>query len=108
MAREPEDGCLYSSYEGVESRMSGVYHLNWYPSGPKVMTNILNWLGFPEVRLLRWTKQLHKVDRPNDKNGRLHMIASRREGLLAKVEEGQTVEKRRRPRRPPQLAPDPG
>ncbi len=99
---EPADGCLYSSREGVESPMSGVYYLNWYPSGPKVLTNILNWLGFEEVRLLTWIKRVRKEDRPDDRNGRLSMVASRKKGMLGGIKEGEPMKQRRRPRRPVQ------
>ena len=102
---EPEDGCLYSSFEGVKSPMSGVHHLNWFPSGPKVLTNILSWLGFPEVRLLQWDKRVQTDDRPNSRGGRLSMVASRHEGLLANVTQGEPRSQRSRPQRPAQGTP---
>ena len=75
----PED-CLVSCFEGTEELMSGVHGLSWFPSGPKVLEDILKWLGFVEFRLLMWNKERPK--RP--KNGRLTLLASRKKNFLVK------------------------
>ena len=48
------DGMLAVQQEAIEHPMSGVYGLNWVPTGPEVMTRILNWMGFTETRLTSW------------------------------------------------------
>jgi tRNA (mo5U34)-methyltransferase len=70
------DGMLASAEEGVEEWMSGVYGLNWFPTGPRVLKRILRWLGFVETSVAN----LHSR---SDGFGRVQMLASRREGLLA-------------------------
>jgi SAM-dependent methyltransferase len=69
------DGMLKLAEESAEFLMSGVYGLNWFPTGPEVMTKILHWLGFPEVRL-----RFHRTDAvPNQRPelGRLELLAAR-------------------------------
>jgi tRNA (mo5U34)-methyltransferase len=50
------DGLLaaHADRKGHGSLMSGVHGLGWMPTGPEVMTLILNWLGFPETRCIWW------------------------------------------------------
>lgn len=77
------DGMLAIAREGSTQLMTGVYGLNWHPTGPNVLIQILSWLGFAETRVVRWRAN-HREDRPDI--GRLRILASRKEGLLEKFE----------------------
>lgn len=77
------DGMLTIAEEGRESVMTGVYGLNWFPTGPGVLTRILRWMGFAEIRLARQRAQGEHSRRGQ---GRLRIIASRKEGLLGEFE----------------------
>ena len=80
---ETEVPAMKLRMEGVDQLMSGIYRLAWYPSGPKVIEEILTWLGFPETRLLFWNKQ---IERPGHvAPGRLAMVAARAPGRLENV-----------------------
>jgi tRNA (mo5U34)-methyltransferase len=77
------DGMLAVQQEWTEHPMSGVYGLNWVPTGRDVMAQILNWMGFPETRLTSWVanrtyegKQL----------GRLEIVGAREPGRLDQLE----------------------
>jgi tRNA (mo5U34)-methyltransferase len=72
------DGMLAVAQEGVDPVMSGVYGLNWLPTGPRVLEVILGWLGFEETRVVSWRK------RPSGR-GRIMILASREQGLLDDV-----------------------
>lgn len=77
------DGMLAIAEEGTEDLMTGVHGLSWFPTGPDVLTRILRWMGFTEIRLVASITQ-HK-DLPR-RLGRLEIIASRKEGLLGEFE----------------------
>lgn len=98
------DGMLSLHEEGTEKLMSGVHGLAWFPTGPRVMARILNWMGFPETKVIFWVDQKTNLSR---QRGRMEIIASRKEGLLGEFE---SVEKqalsRREPRKPPQQNPN--
>ena len=79
---EPLKGCLVASFESVESYMSGVYGLNWFPSGPIVLEHILRWLGFKEIKVLRY----QKTTSLDNTKGRVSMVASKIAGLLTAFE----------------------
>jgi tRNA (mo5U34)-methyltransferase len=79
------DGRLYMELESTESPLSGIYGLNWRPTGPNVMHRILRSLGFPEVRVL-WVKEQAK-GAPAD-HGWMGIAASRTPGLLDDVATG--------------------
>jgi 2-polyprenyl-3-methyl-5-hydroxy-6-metoxy-1,4-benzoquinol methylase len=73
-----DDGMLVLENETTAPLMSGVYGLNWIPTGPRVMERILNWMGFPETRLTNWVANARgKVG-----GGRLQMIGARSPGRL--------------------------
>jgi len=59
--------------------MSGVHGLSWYPTGPRVIGQILRWAGFSESRLL-WTS----TD-SDERLGRIEIVASKIPGLIAGV-----------------------
>ncbi len=73
------DGFLAVENESTDALLSGIYGLNWLPTGPDVLRRILQWLGFEEWHVAEWRKET----RPGV--GRLVMFASRRAGLLAKL-----------------------
>lgn len=79
-----KDGMLAIGSEKAEPLMSGVYGLNWFPTGPRVLKSILTWLGFVDVRLV------FNIEEPPKENrtlgGRLEIVASRTEGLLDNFE----------------------
>lgn len=43
---------LVLSLESVTEVMSGVHHLAWLPTGPKVLQEMLAWCGFPHTRIV--------------------------------------------------------
>jgi SAM-dependent methyltransferase len=73
------DGMLVLREESKEMILSGVHGLNWLPTGPDVLTRILRWLGFPEVRL-HWHVP-HGQNQPADL-GRLELFAARDKGTF--------------------------
>ena len=73
------DGLLAVKTESVEHPMSGVHGLSWYPTGPRVIGQILRWAGFSESRLL-WTS----TD-SDERLGRIEIVASKIPGLIAGV-----------------------
>jgi hypothetical protein len=70
------DGYLAVEEEPTDEVMSGVYGLNWLPTGPEVLARILTHCGFPEMRMVRWVKEAFPG------RGRLGMIAAREPGRL--------------------------
>lgn len=72
------DGHLAVENESTEILVSGVYGLNWLPTGPEVLRKMLVWAGFPETRCVN--------HRPIDKDtNRLGMVGSKVPGLLAHI-----------------------
>ena len=53
--------------------MSGVYGLNWFPTGPDVLKRILRWMGFPHSRCTMWQAEAGQ----REDLGRLEVIATR-------------------------------
>jgi SAM-dependent methyltransferase len=70
------DGLLAIEHESREQVMSGVYGLNWLPTGPDVVAQVLKWAGFLETHLVWWQHELEPG------SGRLEMLASKKAGLL--------------------------
>lgn len=96
---EPENGCLHAAYEGTDYVMTGVYGLNWFPSGPNCLRHIFKWMGFPESRVLYWRKRIKDPRRPNHEEsvlGRIAMVAARDPKLLAHMKDVEPVEVMRR------------
>jgi tRNA (mo5U34)-methyltransferase len=77
------DGMLAVAEQSRAAVMSGVHGLNWFPTGPRVLTRILKWMGFTETRCVYWHTE--SEDQPSEL-GRLQMIASRQKDLLEKFE----------------------
>lgn len=77
------DGMLAIGNEGREPVMTGVYGLNWYPTGPKVLADILRWMGFAEVRV---AYKRTRTQGTRSGIGRLRVLASRKEGMLDSFE----------------------
>jgi SAM-dependent methyltransferase len=73
------DGLLSISTESSHDVISGTYGLAWLPTGPNVLTQILRWLGFVEIRCAFWYKNIS--DQPPE-FGRLQLLASRKAGLF--------------------------
>lgn len=48
---------LVLAQENVKNVMSGIHGLNWFPTGPDVIEQILRWMGFTEFRTLFWHKR---------------------------------------------------
>jgi tRNA (mo5U34)-methyltransferase len=73
------DGALVVGHENPDRLLAGMDSLNWFPTGPRVLTRILNWMGFPEVRCSVWRSP------PGQPDGldRIEMLAARRKGYLA-------------------------
>lgn len=77
----PEVPALQYKLEGTEQLMSGIYGPSWLPSGPIVLTNILNWLGFPDVKVYFWIES-NAEDFGRSKRGRIGVVAAREKGRL--------------------------
>jgi tRNA (mo5U34)-methyltransferase len=73
------DGVLVADDESESKLMSGAYGLCWFPTGPVVLTNILNWLGFPEVRCSVW----RHAPRQRAELDRIEVLASRTPGFFS-------------------------
>jgi SAM-dependent methyltransferase len=73
------DGHLTGSGESLTRGVSGVYGLNWFPSGPDVLRRILAWVGFPQMRVNWWRRFPDQVAN----HGRLEVVAARDAGALA-------------------------
>jgi tRNA (mo5U34)-methyltransferase len=73
------DGMLKASGETVESPVSGVYGLNWLPTGPATIRAIFQWCGFVETRCHFWRRQ--PGQRRSNRN-RIEMFAARKQGLF--------------------------
>jgi tRNA (mo5U34)-methyltransferase len=89
MAGHP-DGLLVAGDESETKLMSGTYGLCWYPTGPVVLTHILNWLGFPEVRCSVW----RHAPRQREELDRLEILAARTPGFFADWDAGVTERNR--------------
>jgi tRNA (mo5U34)-methyltransferase len=76
------DGYLVAEKESSTRMMSGTYGLAWLPTGPEVLTRILNWLGFPEVRCSVW----RHAPRQRADLDRLEVIAARTPGFFAQYD----------------------
>jgi SAM-dependent methyltransferase len=77
------DGLLATHHESPTRLMSGTHGLAWLPTGPEVLTHILNWLGFPEVRCSVWR---HAPRQPAELD-RLEVIAARTPGFFSNFDE---------------------
>jgi SAM-dependent methyltransferase len=86
-ANDVPDGSLVACYEKSERLMSGVYGLNWLPTGPRVLEHILKWMGFVEFRRLYWRRK-DKQGVPLQR-GRLALLASRKPGLFENFDKSQ-------------------
>jgi tRNA (mo5U34)-methyltransferase len=73
------DGHLTGSGESLTRGVSGVYGLNWFPTGPEVLMRILAWLGFPEARVNWWRRFPGQAQG----HGRLEVVAAREPRALA-------------------------
>lgn len=92
---EPE---LVFRPEGVEQLMSGVDGISWLPSGPKVLKNILNWMGFPEVKTYLWMQDTSEMGLKSSlRMGRISIAAAREPGMLANMKDLQRPDVALRP-----------
>jgi tRNA (mo5U34)-methyltransferase len=71
------DGLLAVQEEGVDAVMLGIHGLNWHPTGPGTVIQILEWAGFVEFHVMRWAREYEPGV------GRFGMVASKKPGLLA-------------------------
>jgi hypothetical protein len=58
--------------------LSGAYGLNWHPTGPSVVRQILAWAGFVETRVSWWEDEVEITPGL----GRMSLLASKTPGLL--------------------------
>jgi tRNA (mo5U34)-methyltransferase len=73
------EGLLVADHESETKLMSGTYGLCWFPTGPLVLTRILNWLGFPEVRCSVW----RHAPRQRQELDRVEVLAARTPGFFS-------------------------
>jgi SAM-dependent methyltransferase len=75
------DGMLAVARERPdENAMMGVHGLNWFPTGPQVLREILRWLEFEEMRVAYWRTKTHRRGRKG--YGRMRVLAAREKGRL--------------------------
>jgi SAM-dependent methyltransferase len=77
------DGMLAVAREGLSELLSGVYGLCWFPTGPKVLEDILRWLGFPETRVVFWSAAA--TGQPVEL-GRIMLLAARDPAVFADLD----------------------
>jgi len=73
------DGMLWLAQESRDHVMSGVYGLNWFPTGPKVVERILAWLGFTETYSVSWASAV--AEGGSARFGRTEILAARSKEL---------------------------
>jgi tRNA (mo5U34)-methyltransferase len=73
------DGMLVAGEESTQGLMSGVYGLNWYPTGPDVLRRTLSWLGFPATRM---TMCVGETPHQAPGLGRVELLAARDEKIF--------------------------
>ena len=76
------DGLLVAVEESTTEARSGVDGLAFMPTGPRVLTRILAWMGFPAVRCLNWWNPPNTASHLDT----LQMVAARDERLLDGLE----------------------
>ncbi len=77
------DGHLAMENESKELLLSGIYGLNWLPTGPDVLRRMLEWAGFVECQVIGFRLL-------DPQQGRLGMVASKTPGMLAHLESMQS------------------
>jgi len=80
-ANAAQDGFLKLNEEGVDNPMSGVHRLAWLPTGPMVLSQILEWLGFEATCVMYWQQRPSTDPRP----GRIRVVGLRNRSLLASL-----------------------
>ncbi|OED43997.1 hypothetical protein AB833_02620 [Chromatiales bacterium (ex Bugula neritina AB1)] len=84
---------LVIASENTKNVMSGMHGLNWFPSDPDVVVEILRTMGFVDFRVLFWHKRpgfkvgtkrgfIRYVKNIIKGNGRFALLASKRRGLF--------------------------
>ena len=81
---EARPGLVYK-LEGTEQLMTGVYGLSWLPTGPKVLSGILAWLGFPETRVYHWVERPGENSQGRAFHARIALVGARERGRLENV-----------------------
>jgi tRNA (mo5U34)-methyltransferase len=84
------DGLLVAEQESPTRLMSGKYGLCWFPTGPRVLGQILSWLGFPEFRCSVW----RHAPRQRADLDRVEVIAARTPGFFADWDKGVPEDRR--------------
>lgn len=93
---EPANGCLFFAPNTGETIVDGIDKVHWYPSGPKVLIKMLEWLGFPYVKLHFYVKSAPVppdcVALRGQKKGVVEIIAARKTGLLGRLSTVERIE----------------
>ena len=76
------DGLLVAAEESTSEARSGVHGLSFFPTGPKVLAQILAWMGFPAVHCLNWRNPAGTASHLDS----LQIVAARDARLLAGLE----------------------
>jgi tRNA (mo5U34)-methyltransferase len=77
------DGLLVAGQEPTEAPLSGVYGLQWFPTGPRVVSKMLAWTGFSETRCVAWRTPSDSADELDA----VQVIAAREPSTLAHYDE---------------------
>ncbi|TCL09048.1 methyltransferase family protein [Shimia isoporae] len=84
-AREPESPNIELVVEKSSHPLSGIDGFGSLPSGPEVIEGILSWLGFVDIRVVRWRHLTPKQSEGKSEappRGRLVIVAAKQSGLL--------------------------
>lgn len=76
-----DDGQLHCVQENSQRLMAGVAGFKWLPTGPRVIANLLRWMGFADIRLIFQSGPGESGARP-----RIGILAARQPGRLDQVE----------------------
>lgn len=88
------DGYLAVGDEPKEALMSGIYGLSWYPTGPEVLGRILEWVGFPEFRVVYWLEQT-ELRGGGGPLGRIELVAAREAGTFHRFDQARLAQTER-------------
>jgi tRNA (mo5U34)-methyltransferase len=86
------DGAMVLTREGKkqEQVLSGIHGLSWRPTGPRVLEDIFDWLGFGTMRVVN---NRPSPERREEGRGRMRVVAARDEATVAAYDDA--VESRR-------------
>ena len=80
-ADHPDD-LLVAGRESKELELSGVHGLAFFPTGPRIISRILTWIGFPAIRCVNWWNPPGSAPEQDS----LQLVAAREKRFLEEFE----------------------